>query len=125
MGRFLIVSIFLSSYTFLQASPALAQSQDRLVISKNFVIGKCWGQTRTRQTCNVSGRLGKAKDPVSIYEGTKWVAAGTIVKRKGSQTTIIVEERFKTVRPGFLIINNSADHSDLDPKYMFSKSDSY
>ncbi|MFK7825294.1 MAG: hypothetical protein AB8G05_14160 [Oligoflexales bacterium] len=124
MDRFLIVSIFLSFYAFIQASPALA-NEHNLVISHSFLISKCWGQTRTKQTCRVPGKLGKINDTVSIYEGTNWVAAGVIKKRKGSQTTIIVEERFKTVRPGFLIINNSGDNSDLNPKYMFSKSDSY
>ncbi|NRA45134.1 MAG: hypothetical protein HRU09_09290 [Oligoflexales bacterium] len=124
MEQFLLVPIFLAILSFFYAIPALS-NDDSLVISKSFVVSKCWGQTRTKQTCKVTGQLGQANDAISIYDGTKWVAAGVIVSRKGSNTTILVEERFETVRPGFLIVNNSGENADLDVKFMFSKPDSY
>ena len=125
MKHSLVVYKVMTILGFFCAKTALADGSDNLVISHSFVVSKCWAQTRTTQTCRVTGNLGQANDAISIYDGTKWVAAGIIVRKKGAQTTILVQERFETVRPGFLIVNNSGDNADLDPKFMFSKSDSY
>lgn len=126
MEQFMVLSIFLSVFICFLTGSSLAEDADPdLVISENFVVNRCWAQTKSSQTCNVKGALGKAGDTISIYDGSKWVAAGKITKRKGSKTTVLVDERFEVVRSGFIIINNSADDPELNPKYMFSKPDSY
>jgi len=87
-------------------------------------LQKCVTSKNNQQYCTVDGKVGKLQTQVSIYNGARWIASGTIVKNS-KNSVIKVTESFQKVQAGDSVTADSLGNNELSIKSSFSKPDSY